>query len=78
MVKSNENKQYDIIDMLMAILKQFIKALFMIAPTQQIVWSIVSRQLIADQLATNRNPFPISWQSIANQSPTGPRLVADF
>ena len=68
--------------MLMAILQQLIKALFMITPTQQIVCSIVSRQLIAELSPTSRQPvadlFPISWQSIAHQSPTDRRLVADF
>ena len=55
-------------------------------PTEQIACSIVSRQLIADlsptcrrpvanELPTSRNPFPISWQSIAHQSPTSRLLL---
>ena len=65
--------------MLMAILQQLIKALFMITPTQQIVCSIVSRQLIADLSPTSRQPvadlFPVSCQSIAHQSPTDRRFL---
>ena len=36
------------------------------------------RRPVANQLPTNRNVFPISWQSIAHLSPTDRRLVADF
>ena len=57
----------------------------MVTHTQQIAWSIVSRnpsstcrRPVANQLPTNRNPFSFSWQSIAHQSPTGCRLVAFF
>ena len=67
MVILNENKQYDIIDMLMVILYQFIKALFMITPTQQIVWSIVSRQPIAYLSPTSRQPVADQSQHIFNQ-----------
>ena len=78
MVISNENKQYDTIDMLMTILKQFIKALFMITSTQQIVWSIVSRQPIADQSPTSCRPIATHFQSVGNQSPTSRRPVLDW
>ena len=50
----------------------------MITPTQQ--YSVANpsptfRRPVAKQLPTNRNPFPISWQSIAHQSPTGRRFL---
>ena len=48
-------------DMLMAVLKQFIETLFMIIPTQQIAWSIVSRQPVADLSPTSR-------QAVVDQS----------
>ena len=58
----------------------------MITPTQQIVCSIVSRQLIADLSPTSRQPVadqsqPISNQlainrpPVADQSPTGRRFL---
>ena len=51
--------------MLMAILQQLIKALFMI------VCSIVSRQPVANHL-------PTYFQSVGNQSPTSRRPMADW
>ena len=33
------------------------------------------RRPVANQLPTNPNPFPISWQSIADLSPTGRRFL---
>ena len=53
----------------------------MITPTQQIVCSIVAKSSltfrlpIVNQLPTNRNLFPISWQSIAHQSWTDRRFL---
>ena len=64
--------------MLMAILQQFIKALFMITPTQQIVCSIVSRQLITDQSPTSCRPIATYFQSVGNQLPTSCRPIADW
>ena len=64
--------------MLMAILWQFIKALFMITPTQQIVCSIVSRQLIADQSPTSCRPIATYFQSVGNQLPISHRPIADW
>ena len=63
-----------------------IKALFMITPTMQIVWSIVSRQPIADLSPTSRQPVADQSQPISNQllinrppvadrSPTGRRCL---
>ena len=50
----------------------------MITPTQQIVCSIVSRQLVADQSPTSCRPVATHFQSVGNQSPTSRRPVADF
>ena len=63
-----------------------IKAFFMITPPQQIVWSIVSRQPIADLSPTSRQPVADQSQPISNQlvinrppvadrSPTGRRCL---
>ena len=79
MVISNENKQYDIIDIYAdGHIKQFIKALFMITHTQQIVCLIVSRQLIADLSSTSCRPIATHFQSVGNQSPTSRRPVLDW
>ena len=50
----------------------------MITPIQQIVWSIVSRQPIADLLLTSRQPVadhsqPISYQLAINRPPVTDR-----
>ena len=63
--------------MLMAILYQFIKALFMITPTQQIVCSIISRQLIVDLSPTSRQPVADQSQPISNQLAVNRPPVAD-
>ena len=63
--------------MLMAILKRFIKALFMITPIQQIIWSIVSRQPIADLSPTSRQPVADQSQPISNQLAINRQPVAD-
>ena len=63
--------------MLMAILQQFIKALFVITPTQQIVCSIVSRQLIAHLSPTNRQRVADQLQTISNQLAINRPPVAD-
>ena len=58
----------------------------MITPTQQIVCSVVSRQLIADLSPTSRQPVadqsqPISYElainrpPVADRSPTGRRFL---
>ena len=74
-----QNKRCDIIDMLMAILQQFIKALFMITTTQKIVWSIVGRQPIADLSPTSRKtscvPIANHLQTVGNQSPISRRFL---
>ena len=49
----------------------------MITSTQQIVWSIVSRQPIADLSATNRQPVADQSQPISNQFAIDRPLVAD-
>ena len=49
----------------------------MITPTQQIVWSIVSRQPIADLSLTSRQPVANQSQPIYNQLAIN-QLVADF
>ena len=78
MVISNENKQYDIIYLYAdGHTITIIKALFMIAPTQQIVCSIVSRQLIADLSSTSRQPVADQSQPISNQLAINRPPVAD-
>ena len=47
----------------------------MITPTQQIVCSIVSRQLIADQSPTSCRPVATHFQSDGNRSPTSRRFL---
>ena len=49
----------------------------MIAPTQQIVWSIVSRQPIADLSPTSRQPVADQSQPISNQLAINRPPVAD-
>ena len=50
----------------------------MITHTQQIVCSIVSRQLIADQSPTSCRPIATYFQSVGNQSPTSRRPTSDW
>ena len=51
----------------------------MITPTQQIVWSIVSRQPIADLSPTSHQPVAnqlvINRPPVADRSPTGRRCL---
>ena len=49
----------------------------MITPTQQIVWSIVSRQPIADLSPTSRQPVADQSQPISNQLAINRPSVAD-
>ena len=50
----------------------------MVTPTQQIVWSMVSRQPIADLSPTSRQPVADQSQPISNQLAINRPPVADW